>query len=1065
MRPLFADFPRFWQTPELTHIGRLPGRSDLIPHASAASARRGHRDRSPWFLPLDGAWRFKMFERPDAVPADVTASSCRDGQWDRLPVPSNWTQHGHSHPIYTNVVMPFKNDPPIVPADNPTGVYRRRFDLPESWQGRRVVLHVGGAESVLCVWVNDQWVGMSKDSRLPSEFDVTPFLRPGRNLITATVIRWSDASYIEDQDQWWLGGIYREVFLYSQDHAYVEDIHARASLANGFTSGRIEVDVKLNFTNEPARPVHAVATLLDPDGKPTRSVGKPVAIDSEYHQHRNIASFAADLPSVLPWSSESPSLYTLAVSLHEDDGKGKPKAKAIEHAACKVGFRNVEVRDRKLLINGEPVLIRGVNRHEHDPVTAKALSTESMVRDIRLMKQHNFNAVRNAHYPHDRRWYELCDEYGLYVMDEANVEAHDNYTTICRDPRWRPAFVDRAANMVSRTKNHPAVIAWSLGNESGYGENHDAMADWIRRYDPTRPLHYEGATRVSWRQKHSADIGGDTHANNFFGPMYPPIADLIAWSERNNDQRPCIPCEYSHAMGNSNGTLKEYWEAFEKYDGLQGGFIWEWIDHGLEQTTDDGQTWYAYGGDFGETIHDAEFVCDGLVGPDRTPHPAMAECKKLMQPVGFGPYRAGKLTVTNKQDFTDLGWLSFRWRLEVAGKAIASGTLAPDRAAAPHRSTRAELTLPDVVPDGEAFVTVEAFATDKTPWCSKGHVVAWEQIALAKPNSRRATPRRRGKPGRTEIREIKQKIELTHEPSGLSLTINPRKARVAGLGLDGHKLVTDGPTLNLWRGPTSNDGVKGKPEQWHAEWKPLGRWCNAGLDRVKHADAEIKGGVTRRRDGSVTFQLADRWIATGRDGVDRAIIHRHRYTLDPGGALTVENACTIDRGLPGLPRLGVIWRLVEGFSAMRWFGRGPGESYPDRKVGKPVGLYRSTVDDEYVPYVLPQEHGLKTDVRWLELKDDASGRTLRWTPLPGTAQPRGLASCVDGLCLFSASRYTPADLTAAYHTHELTPRDETILCLDHAHRGLGTASCGPDTLPTYKVPPGTYRWSYRLTVT
>ncbi|MEM1208951.1 MAG: glycoside hydrolase family 2 TIM barrel-domain containing protein, partial [Planctomycetota bacterium] len=577
MRPLFEDLPRLWQTPELTQMGRLPGRSSLIPYASAASASRQVRARSPWFLSLDGEWRFKLFDRPEAVPAKAVTPALSDRGWDKLPVPSNWTQHGHSHPIYTNVVMPFENDPPRVPADNPTGVYRRWFDLPESWHGRRIVLNVGGAESVLCLWVNGQWAGMSKDSRLPSEFNITDLLQAGRNHVTATVIRWSDASYIEDQDQWWLGGIYREVFLYSQDHAYVEDVHARPRLNKDWESGRIEVDVKLNFTSEPPQAVHVVAKLLTPEGEPARSLGKPVAIDREYHRHRNTASFSADLRNVAPWSAEAPNLYTLLVSLHPDDGKGKPAKRAIEHTACRVGFRNVEIRDRKLLINGQAVMIRGVNRHEHDPETAKALSTESMVRDIQLMKRHNFNAVRNAHYPNDRRWYELCDEYGLYVMDEANVEAHDNYATICRDPRWRQAFLDRAVNMVTRTKNHPSVIAWSLGNESGYGENHDAMADWIRRYDPSRPLHYEGAVRARWIQRLNVEIGGDRHANDFFGPMYPRVQQLIDWANRNNDPRPCIPCEYSHAMGNSNGTLREYWEAFEKYDGLQGGFIWEWI--------------------------------------------------------------------------------------------------------------------------------------------------------------------------------------------------------------------------------------------------------------------------------------------------------------------------------------------------------------------------------------------------------------------------------------------------------------------------------------------------------
>ncbi len=1062
MHALIAEYPAFWQTPELTNVRRLPGRSNLIPFQNLESAKRGTRSRSRWYLDLNGEWRFRLFDRPEDVPAEVKAHSYRDGRWARLPVPSNWTQHGYGQPIYTNVQMPFVNRPPQVPRENPTGVYRRWFDLPQHWDGRRVVLHVGGAESVLCVWVNGVWVGMSKDSRLPSEFDVTPHLRTGRNLIVAMVLRWSDASYIEDQDQWWLGGIYREVFLYSQDRAYIQDVHATAKLIDPDRAGRIDVAVKLNFTEEPQRPVHVKARLFAPDRREVDAFERTVALDREYHRHHNMARLAATIPEVQAWSTESPNLYLLTISTYADNGRGQPRARAIEHTACRVGFRNVEVRGRRLLINGRAVTIRGVNRHEHDAKTGKALSRESMVRDIVLMKQHNFNAVRNAHYPHDRRWYELCDEYGLYVMDEANVEAHDNYATLCRDPRWEAAFVDRGMNMVRRTKNHPSVIAWSLGNESGYGENHDAMADQIRSYDPTRPLHYEGAVREGWQQKLATEVGDDRRASDFFCPMYLEVDELIAWSRRGNDQRPCIPCEYSHAMGNSNGGLKEYWEAFNKYDGLQGGFIWEWIDHGLYRTTNDGRVWYAYGGDFGEETHDAEFVCDGLIGPDRQPHPAMLECKKLMQPIAFDFASGSQVTVTNNQDFSDLAWLSFRWHLEVEGRRIASGVWEPGANTAPGSSTTTKLDLPEITRDGEAFLLVEATAQANQRWCSRGHRVAWEQFPL--PSEQAGTGVKPGsRDGAAEAHATSSRVTLRHRERRLTVVLNRRRASVTRIEIGGEPIVTSGPTFNIWRGPTSNDGVKGKPQQWQADWKPLGRWCNAGLHKLKRAEAVLKE-PTRLRNGSVAVDISERWVAKDRRGVERRLDHRRRMVLSAAGSLTIENTVSIDRGLPDLPRIGDIWTIAAGFESVEWFGHGPGESYPDRRAGTPIGLYQSTVADEYVPYVVPQEHGLKSGVRWLELRHPAQGHVIRWTSIPGSRGPTGLKSWSEGSFHASASHYTPADLTAASHTTDLEPRQATVVCLDHAHRGLGTASCGPDALPAYWVPPGQYRWAYRIDV-
>lgn len=1055
------DLPTSWQLPELTQINRLPARASLHPFSSLGSARRGDPTGSPWFMSLDGDWRFRLYASPEAVAKRAVAAKTADAAWDRLPVPSNWTMHGYSQPQYTNFVMPFENDPPHVPKENPTGVYRRTFRLPADWRDRRVVIHFGGAESVLYVYLNGQFVGMAKDSRLPSEFDISSMVRPGINHLSAVVVRWSDASYIEDQDQWWMGGLYRSVHLYSQADAHLADVFARAELDRSMKHGELSVDVTVGFTEEPEGEIEVEAQLFGPNGKPVLSSPLIHRIDHDFCVHQNQARFEARIRNVQAWSSESPSLYTLSVSLFRVGKHGRRRGKAIEHTACRIGFRRIRVAGRKLLINGQPVMIRGVNRHEHDDVRGKALTTESMVRDIKLMKQHNFNAVRNAHYPNDPRWYGLCDAYGLYVMDEANVESHANYATLCRDPRWERAFFERGRDMVLRSRNHPSIIAWSLGNESGYGENHNVMADWVRANDPTRPVHYEGAVRAGWSQGPMGTQVGSSRATDFISPMYLPIDEVIQWAKNTKDDRPMILCEYSHAMGNSNGCLKEYWDAFEKYQGLQGGFIWEWIDHGICQTDSEGRPYWAYGGDFGEKIHDAEFVCDGLIGPDRVPHPAMAECHKLQQPVAFSfDAKTGRVTIISKTDFVDLGWLRFEWRVEADGKTTGRGRFDVGKLKPGKRcAKRIPASAMRVQHPGERVLTVRAVTAAATSWCGQGHAVAWEQFALRGAEVKATARPRRHTPPSTVV-ERRTSTMITAAPHDLTLSINHRRGRMK-MNVGGEPVILHGPTLNLWRGPTSNDGVKGKPEQWRSDWKPLGQWCNAGLNKLKPRGL-ASVGLVRRRDGGVVVTMTQTHVCRGhRHGlsdqsiVDHAIEHQQRLTVQTDGTLLFDHRFELADTLPDLPRVGVIMSLPVGLTHLAWFGLGPHESYPDRLTGAAVGLYQQTVAEQYVPYVVPQEHGLHARTRWLTLSHD---------PKPTTRGQRSLKIDAHGMLHFSASHFTPEDLTRASHTPDLVRRDEVVLCLDAAHRGLGTKSCGPDTLDAYKVKPGRYRLRYALTV-
>ena len=668
----------FWELPELTQVNRLPAHSCLIPFSDSDEHGINGRDEvSPNFLRLDGQWKFHLF----AQPHEAVWEDC--GEWKSIRVPGNWTmQEVGDEPIYTNVQMPFENNYPLVPKDNPTGVYALNFEIPRTWAGKRIVMHFGGVESYCEVFLNGEFIGLSKDSRLPAEFDISSKIQDGDNQLIVKVIRWSDGSYIEDQDHWWMAGIYRSVYLYCTEDAYIEDIFAHADLDLLTREGILNVDTKINFSWEIGENHNYdgktftgpqndyLIDILLKDGKKDllRRSGK---ISCSYRQSSYRLKTQSRLGGIEPWSAENPKLYRLTITLKDSSGKVQ------DQRSLRVGFRNICIKNKKLLINGSAVMFKGVNRHEHDDKTGKTISRESMLADIRLLKQFNFNAVRTAHYPNDPLWYDLCDEFGIYVIDEANVEAHDNYATICRDPRWHNAISERVMNMLRRDKNHACIFAWSLGNESGNGENHAAAAGMVRAYDNSRILHHEGELKEDWTQAKHTFRGALNKDNDLINPMYPSIDQVISCAVESRDPRPVILCEYSHAMGNSNGTLKEYWEAFWKYPGLQGGFIWDWVDQGILKTDEKGVDYWAYGGDFGESIHDFDFCINGMVWPDRKPHPAMYEFKKLAQPVLMEAVSTteGRYLVCNRHDFMNLSAYTLSWDLQINGVSRATDTV------------------------------------------------------------------------------------------------------------------------------------------------------------------------------------------------------------------------------------------------------------------------------------------------------------------------------------------------------------------------------------------------------
>ncbi len=1022
-------YARPWETPELIEINRLPMRATLFPFKTAVQALGGDALKSPYYQSLNGQWDFKFYDSPEQAADDVfklLGAKGKGGKWAKIAVPGNWTMQGWDKPHYTNVQMPFANNPPFVPDVNPTGVYRTRFTIDAKWASRRTIIHIGGAESCIYVYLNGQFVGMGKDSRLPSEFDLTPFITEGENELVVMCIRWSDASYIEDQDHWWMAGIYRDVYIYSRGDVYIGDVFARAG-----ADGRLNVKVSMGAAAEPQCD-HSVEAMLYQGRKAVLAKPLEAVISRSYRLDYYEATVETVADNPLLWSPEEPNLYTLVVSLKDDKGA------VVESTSLKVGFRTVEVKNRHLLLNGKPIYIKGVNRHDHDPVTGKYVSRENMLKEIMLLKQFNFNAVRTSHYPNDPQWYDLCDEYGIMVLDEANIENHANYRTLCHDHRWQKAYFERVKRMVLRDKNHPCIYGWSLCNESGYGINHDIAADWIRRFDPTRPVHNEGSVKPHWKQDRPDAYGfGGDRSNDFINPMYPQIQELIDWAKSGTEKRrPFIMCEYAHAMGNSCGCLSDYWDAIYKYDGLQGGFIWDWIEQGITKTASSGVAYYGYGGDFGDVPNDVNFCCNGMIMPDRTPKPQMYEFKKVAQPLFIKAVdiKNGRFEIFNNDFFRNADWLSGDWKLEVDGRVVKKGSLGVLNIA-PQKCAVYKIDIPKGLSGTDAYITISCKTRAVSSWCGKGHEVAWDQMKLEIKAA--AKPKAAAKRSEIKVREAAGKLTVCLPEKAIELVFSKKSGLLAKLTLDGTELITGGPQFDIWRAPLDNDGVKGLKEQWTADWKPLGRWMLAGYDKLTASVVSFESSSAS--DGSVNVDVRLRYACRGNDGGFDVC---QSYAIQTDGTINLKNTYSFAEGMTDVPRLGVRFNVCGSLDRVQWFGMGPHETYADRKASGAVGLYDGTVAEQYYPYILPQENGGKEDVRWFRLYNE-----------------NGLQVLVKAgsLMKFSASYYTAAELTKAYHPNELTPSKDIEVHVDACQRGLGTASCGPDTLDKYKITPGTYK--------
>ncbi|MFI2347778.1 glycoside hydrolase family 2 TIM barrel-domain containing protein [Streptomyces sp. NPDC019443] len=973
---------RPWEAPEITSWRRLPM------HAV---------DRRPGSLSLDGEWRFQLLPAPDAPLTD---------SWSRLEVPGAWTMQDAGAPDlphYTNVTMPWAHHPPASPTANPTGVHEREADIPAEWAGRRIVLQVGAAESVLIVEVDGQAVGVGKDSHLASEFDLTGVVRPGeRSTVRLTVVKWSDATHIEDQDQWWHGGITRSVLLYATDPLHLADVTVRAG-QDGIL--RVDCQVRGSATEGPLPEGWSISGELEEFG----DLVQDAAYDAANQAVGRVSDFlgearlSATLSGVRPWSAETPVLYGLTVRLHHADGT------VADTSYHRIGFRDIEIRGRDLLVNGERVYIRGVNRHDFHPLTGRTLGADEIRADLETAKRFGFNAIRTSHYPGDPALLDLADELGLYLVDEADIESHDHAHEIADDPRYLPAFVDRVSRMVLRDKNHPSVIIWSLGNESDYGANHDAAAGWLRRHDPTRPLQYEGAAKTDWS---ATDIASDIVC-----PMYASLDEIVAHARSGTQTKPLILCEYSHAMGNSNGTLADHWQAFESTPGLQGGFIWELWDHGILQRLSDGRPAgrtgagayangvaaegyrWAYGGDFGDTPNDGAFCADGLLFPDRTPKPAMYEHRELAAPVRLSwlSEQGGTLLVHNHQHFRDLSWLTAEWHLtaedaETITAPAALPVVPPGGSAELPHLQGLLATLPK--DGGEAWLTLRVTTAHDETWAPPGTEVC--------------TPRIR----------LRERAPFAAAPCTGSVEVD-------GDGLLVHPLLTSPPVLSLWRAPTDNDLLGG----------PADHWRTLGLDTLV------------RKLVSVTRDAEKVSVRSAYDTRAGTVLHEQFFTPVRDGLL-VEETAVLPEGVSDVARVGSVFETVSGLDLIEWYGQGPWESYPDRSAGAAVGHHRASVDALFTPYLRPQESGGRHGVRSFSLSSSGGGP--------------GLTVRLDSPRQVSVVRHRAHDLDTAAHHDELTPRACPVVHIDAAHRGLGTASCGPDTLPPYLVGAGTYRWSWTL---
>ena len=1063
----FAQKPD-WENLSVLEINREPARADFVPYQTEGQALQGVREQSPWFLSLNGVWKFHWVPRPEERPMDFYRTDFDDVDWKNIPVPSNWEMQGYGTPIYVSSGYSFKINPPKVTSEppknytafkerNPVGSYRHYFRLPDGWNRRKVFIHFAGVQSAFYLWINGSKVGYSQGSMEPAEFDITQYVKPGENQLEVEVYKYCDGSYLEDQDMWRMGGIQREVYLFSTDNVRIADFAVRTNLDKAYKNATLQISPKLlsyqgdtligwsvqaqlyDANNQPV-----FAKVLTQDAEPILNLEHKAVVMNDRNPQRGHAKFAwleAEIPNPAKWSAETPNLYTLVLSLVDKNKK------TVETASCKVGFRSIEIKNGQLLVNGNPVRLRGTNRHENEPATGKATSYEYMVKDIQLMKQCNINAVRTCHYPNNTLWYELCDQYGLYVMDEADIEEHGLRGTLASDPQWHAAFLDRAVRMAERDKNHPSVICWSMGNEAGYGPNFAAISAWLKEFDPTRFIHYEGAQGTP-TDPATVDVISRFYPRVQEEYLNPNIAEgsdkerpenarwerMLSIAQSKEDSRPVLTSEYAHAMGNAIGNLKEYWDEIYSNPRMLGGFIWEWADEGLYKTTADGKRFVAYGGDFGDEPNLKAFCLKGLVSSDRTPWPKFYQVKKIYQPVLIeaGKMKPGETTVliTSRNHFLNLNDFEATWTLYCNGKTVQSGVLpSTDIPAGEKREISVPVqTIKNPVAGGDYQLRIGYRLKKDELWAKRGFEVAFEQLKMEVATPALLIEKHEGK-----LVWSQTDGTISIQGRGFSAAFDCKEATLTSLKYSGREMLVSAPVFQGFRAPTDNDRGFGN---WLAK-----DWTAAGLDNLQRKADSCD--IVEKAANYLKISTISRSIA--KNGY---FLHRALWTIYADGVIEVDNTFVPQGELPEMPRLGVVMSLNKDLEQFTWYGHGPYENYIDRKESCPVGLYKSTVTEQYVAYDHPQETGNKENVSWLQLTNK-SGRGIEVKALEGNMSA-------------TAIHYTANDLYQASHAYLLKPRPETVLSLDAAMLGLGNSSCGPGVLKKYAIEKKEYKLKFEI---
>ena len=1006
---------KYWENPTVFQVNRLPARAHFFPFESDELAVENDPEKSDYFQSLNGQWKFHFAKNPNDKPNGFHHPTYNVKNWDEITVPGHWEMQGYSVPIYLDEEYPFKPDPPKVPFDyNAVGSYVKNFDLNEAWNDRDIIVHFGGVRSAFYIWVNGKFVGYSQGSKTPAEFNITEFLQPKNNVLAVQVYRFSDGSYLEGQDTWRVSGLERDVYLYAPPKTRVSDFFVHAGLNEDLRSGTFSLKVGLEnpdrFTGK-----YKVDAIL----KSKRILfegSKKVSIDS-----MGAIQFSTILSRVKPWSAETPNLYDLQISLSD------PQGKIIESITQKVGFKRVEVKDGNLLVNGKAIMFRGVNRHEWDPVVGRSITEETMIKDIQLMKQHNINAVRTSHYPNQERWYELCNEYGLYVIDEANIESHGmqfhegSYAHIANDSAWTAQWIDRGKRMVERDKNQPSIILWSMGNEAGDGENFVKLYNWIKIRDKSRPVVYQPA----WYERHTDVVF----------PMYKNIEFISEYAEKDMD-KPLILCEFAHAMGNSVGNLQDYWDTFEKYDALQGGFIWDWVDQTILKTDENGTDYWAYGGDFGNEFseNDSNFCANGLVAADRSLNPHIHEVKKVYQPVKFTDVSKKssltKIEIKNRYDFIDLTHLDFSWVIEEDGTEIQNGDLGKMKLSPGETETfnfNHQTIMPK--PGSEYFLTIRANTNSGSELIPKGHLVAWEQFKL--PIENLAPSIYSGDLPKLEMTENDHLIEV--KGAGFKITFDREKGNLSQYNYRSVDLLKHGMEPHFWRAPNDND-------LGNAMQKRTAIWRNTGEEmRVN----ELKSSVENNVANIQIFSIHD---LTGTN------LETNYFVYGNGVVKVGHQIRNTKSDNPEIPRFGLKMTLTGDFTKLNWFGRGPHESYWDRKTSAAFGLYKGNVWSQTFQYVRPQETGNKTDVRWMAVSNGKIGLMAKGLPK------------FDG----SVHQYPYKDLDHVRYGQkhgklDIQPKDQVDWLIDYKQMGVGgDNSWGARPHKQYTLTPKVYNYSFLL---